>query len=314
MQAQPTAIVDTHHHLWALADSRYPWLQDEYDPGAFILGDYRALCRDFGVGELRECFGGAPVIASVHVEAERDRAEAVQETRWLHRQHALHGLPSAVVAWADLLAGDAGERLAEQAAYPLVRGIRCKPLTGRTAGERPTGAGSLHDARWPHALELLARHGLRWDLRVPFWHLEEAAALLARTAPVPVAVEHTGLPWDRGAAGLARWRQGMQALAALPQVHVKLSELGLKGQPWNAGDNARIVAEAVAIFGWRRCMFGSNFPVASLRAGYAELIRMTQQGLALAGLDAAQQQAVWCGNALTFYAIDKASHNPGGTP
>ncbi len=306
MFAEPKAIVDTHHHLWALDQGRYPWLQYGYDPQAFILGDYRALCRDFGVPELRQSFGGAPVVATVHVEAERERAEALAETRWLHEQHARYGLPkfpSAVVAWIDLLAADADERLAEQAAYPLVRGVRFKPVTGRKPDDRPTGAGSLHDKRWPEALERLAHHGLRWDLRVPFWHLEEAAAMLAKVPSVPVAVEHTGLPWDRSAAGLAVWRRGMQALAALPRVHVKLSEFGLRDQPWSTPDNARIVAEAVAIFGWRRCMFGSNFPVASLRAYYTELIDMTQQGLELAGLDEARRQAVWCDNALDFYAI-----------
>jgi predicted TIM-barrel fold metal-dependent hydrolase len=304
MHALPCAVVDAHHHLWALGEGRYPWLQQAYDARAFLLGEYRPLCRDFGVADLRRCFGDAPVVATVHIEAERERGQALEETRWLHAQHRLHGLPGAVVAWVDLLADDAEQRLAEQARWPLVRGIRFKPVTGRTPQEHPTGAGSLHDARWPRALELLLRHSLRWDLRLPFWHLEQAAAMLARCAPTPpVVVEHTGLPWDRSAAGLAVWRRGMQALAALPQVHVKLSELGLRDRPWNARENACIVAEAVSLFGWQRCMFGSNFPVASLRAGYGELVRMTQHALELAGLDAAQRQAVWCGNALAFYGI-----------
>ncbi|MDO5624092.1 MAG: amidohydrolase family protein [Pseudomonadota bacterium] len=301
---RPAAIVDTHHHLWVLAGRRYPWLQEAYDPRAFILGEYRALCQDFDAPAFRRSFGAAPVVASVHVEAECCRTQALAETQWLHQQHASCGLPSAVVAWVDLLAPDAGERLAEQAAWPLLRGVRFKPVTGRAAGEYPTGPGSLRDAHWPRALQRLARHGLRWDLRVPFWHLQEAAAMLADAPAVTVVLEHTGLPWDRGDAGLAVWRKGMQALADNPHVYVKLSELGLRGAPWHGPDNARIVAEAIAIFGWQRCMFGSNFPVASLRASYAQLIDMTQQALTLAGLSEAQQHAVWCGNALACYAIE----------
>lgn len=302
--AMPDAIVDAHHHLWKLDQGRYPWLQDAYDSQTFILGEYRAICRDFGVAELRRSFGAAPVAATVHVEAERSRDEAMAETVWLHKQHGEHGLPSAVVAWVDLLAPDADEGLAGQAAWPLVRGVRFKPVTARRAGDSCSGSGSLHDPAWPQALERLARHGLCWDLRVPFWHLEQAAAVLADSPTIDVALEHAGLPWDRSEPGLAAWRKGMEALAANPRVHVKLSEFGLPGEAWDSEQNARLAAEVVAIFGWQRCMFGSNFPVASLRADYQELIRMTGRGLALAGLDSAQRRAVWHDNAVRFYRIE----------
>ena len=135
----PRAIVDSHHHLWSLGHARHPWLQDGYDPQAFILGEYEALRRDFGVREFRASWDGQPVVASVHVEAECERGQALAETRWLHELHATYGLPNAVVAWVDLLAPDADERLAEQAAFALVRGIRCKPLAVPAA---------LCDARW----------------------------------------------------------------------------------------------------------------------------------------------------------------------
>ena len=30
-------LIDAHHHLWNLDSHRYPWLQDEVDPGFFRL-------------------------------------------------------------------------------------------------------------------------------------------------------------------------------------------------------------------------------------------------------------------------------------
>src|SRR5574341_1861852 len=113
----PRAIVDSHHHLWSLRHRRHPWLQQGYDPAGFMLGDYQALRREFGVAEFRASWQGQPVVASVHVEAECERGQALADTRWLHELRAEHGLPHAVVAWADLLAPDADERLAEHAAY-----------------------------------------------------------------------------------------------------------------------------------------------------------------------------------------------------
>ena len=116
-----------------------------------------------------------------------------------------------------------------------------------------------------------------------------------------VVVQHTGLPWDRSEAGLACWRSGMAALAALPGVHVKLSEFGLPGAPWDAASNVRVMRETLALFGWQRCMFASNLPVSGLRAPIAEVVRTVAE--ALAPLDAPARDAVWHGNASRVYRL-----------
>lgn len=301
----PHAIVDAHHHLWWLDGAiRYPWLQDSYDPAHFILGDYDALRRDFDVQAFRRAMSPrSPVVASVHVEAECARSDALAETRWLHQAAAADRLPSAVVAWVDLLADDACERIAEQTAYSLVRGVRFKPRTSRTPNETVDGAGSLSDPRWPRALDRLASFGLSWDLRLPFWHLEEAASLLSQTPAVNVVLEHAGLPWDRSPAGLACWRRGMEALAANARVTVKLSEFGLRDAVWNERENRRIIADAIAIFGAESCMFASNFPVAGLRVTYGALVDTMSAAMAEIDLSDAARRAIWHDNAVRIYRI-----------
>ena len=304
-EALPEAIVDSHHHLWDLARLSYPWLGDAYDASSFILGEYRPLCRNFLPADLRAAWGGLPVVATVHIEAECARSQALAETQWVAEQACSSGLPQAAVAYVDLLAPDADERLAEQAACALVRSIRFKPTTSRAPGEEVRDCpGALADGRWPQALARLQAHGLAWELRVPFWHLAEAAAVLRDFPTLPVVLEHTGLPWDRSERGLAAWRQGMAALAALPNVYVRLSELGLRDRPWRLEDNLPVIRDAVAIFGWQRCMFGSNFPVAGLRIGYPDLVRAMAQ--ALSHLDARARQAIWHDNALAFYHMRNA--------
>lgn len=303
--ALPEAIVDSHHHLWDLARISYPWLGDAYDASSFILGEYRPLCRNFLPTDLRAAWDGMPVVATVHIEAECARSQALAETQWILEQARESGLPNAIVAYSDLLAADADERLAEQAAHPQVRSIRFKPTTSRTPGEAVSDRpGALSDRRWPQALALLHRHGLAWDLRVPFWHLAEAAAILRDFPALPVVLEHTGLPWDRSEAGLAVWRSGMAALAELPNICVRLSELGLRDRPWRLEDNLPVIRDAVAIFGWQRCMFGSNFPVAGLRISYPDLVRSMAQ--ALSHLDDRARRAVWHDNARDFYRIRNA--------
>ncbi|MGO4331243.1 amidohydrolase [Cupriavidus sp. 2TAF22] len=300
----PSAIVDAHHHLWRLGDdARYPWLQERYDAQAFFLGDYSALRTDFGPEAYLAQWAGLPLAATIHVEAERHPAESLAETGWLHRIHAVHGLPNAIVAHVDFNGAELEQRLLAQAAFPLVRGVRCKPRTSARADLSVRGQpGTLQDARWLEGLRLLAEHGLSWDLRVPFWHLHEAADAVAMFPGLRVVLEHTGLPWDRSEQGLAAWRRGMEALARLPDVHVKLSEFGLPGAPWDRAGNVRVIRQALDIFGWQRCMFASNLPVSGLRAGLGEVVATVAE--ALRGLDATAADAVWRGNALRFYRAE----------
>ncbi|BAN27736.1 amidohydrolase family protein [Caballeronia insecticola] len=294
-------IIDAHHHLWDLSAGRYPWLQDEYHE-AFFLGDYRSICRDFLPDDYLATVRAQPVIGTVHVEAERARDEQIAETRWLHEVHELYGFPGAVVAHAWFDRPDTEEILAGHAAYPLVRGIRSKPVTSSRPGESVRGLrGTMQDPAWLEGFSLLARFGFSWDLRVPPWYLAEAADVARMFPGTPIALNHTGFPWDRSAEGLAQWRRGMEQLARQPNVFVKLSEFGLKDAPWNADDNRQIVLDAVSIFGVERCMFASNFPVAGLRVSYDVLIDSMKKMLEPLGRDALEK--VFYRNALQFYRV-----------
>ncbi|MDX1433502.1 MAG: amidohydrolase, partial [Gammaproteobacteria bacterium] len=75
-------IVDAHHHLWDLERNYYPWLCDRINPH-FFLGDYAAIRRSYLPADYRRDAAGHNVVATVHVDAEWDRADQVGETRWL---------------------------------------------------------------------------------------------------------------------------------------------------------------------------------------------------------------------------------------
>jgi predicted TIM-barrel fold metal-dependent hydrolase len=295
-------VVDAHHHLWDLSCGRYPWLQREYDAGKFFLGDYKPLCRDFLPADYLRASSGCEVVATVHVEAERDRDEQLAETAWLHEQNAQHGIPNAIVAHAWLDRPETGERLLEHLRFPLVRGIRCKPLTSASPTESVHGRpGTMRDERWLRGLSLLSRLGLSWDLRVPYWHLAEAAEVAALFPKLRIALNHHGLAWDRSAEGLKRWRDAMAMLAAQPNVHVKLSEFGLKDQAWDYESNRRVVLDALAIFGVERAMFATNFPVAGLRIGYGDLVGAMSRMLSDMSPD--QRDGFFWRNAKAFYRL-----------
>lgn len=268
-------IVDAHHHFWDLnAGGHYPWLQEEYDDG-FFLGDYHRLRQDFLPEHYRASTAGYDVAADVHVEAERSRSEQVSETSFLRELHDRDGTPSVLVGHVGFLQPDCYEILSGHAAEPLMRGIRSKPVTAPNAESVAAvtgGPGTLQDPKWVEGLAQLELFGFSWDLRVQAWHLSQAAAVVRDLPGIPVVLNHCGLPLDRTPDGLALWRDGMYELADLPNVSVKVSEMGLRGGLWDEESNRAVVRDVIQIFGWDRAMFASNLPVSSLAVNFHDLV------------------------------------------
>ena len=299
--AGPPPFIDAHHHFWDLGHNPHPWLQDQ--PVAdFRYGSYEALKRNYLPDDFVRDTGACAPAASVHIEAEWSRATPVDETRWLATLAQRYRRPSVVVAHADL--GDAQARhvLAAQAAFPMVRGIRHKPAVAATAQDARRGApGSMDDACWREGYALLEKFGLSFDLQAPWWHLEQAFELARDFPATPLILNHTGLPSDRSAQGLAGWRHALARLAEAPNTALKISGLGQLGRPWTATDNVPLIQEAITIFGAERCMFASNFPVDSLVTSYGAIVSAFAQ--AIAPLAAQRRQALWAGNAARIYRI-----------
>ena len=301
---KPLKIVDAHHHLWDLDKNYYPWLSDEPDEH-FFLGDYDALKQNFLPGDYRTETEGYAVVATVHVDAEWDRAAQVAETEWLHRLAADHGMPNAVVGHVWLANRNREEVLAGHAGYPMVRGVRSKPLTAHSpdqAGSVNGQPGSMQDPEWLAGYALLQTYGLSYDLRVPHWHLPEAADVVERFPETSVVLNHAGLPWDRSAEGLSVWRENMKIIARAPNVMVKISEFGLKDAPWRLEENRRVVLETIEIFGIERCMFASNLPVCRLRAPFKTIADGVMD--TVRDFPRAEQEMLFSGNAAEFYKLD----------
>lgn len=294
-------IVDAHHHLWDLEGAiSYPWLSNNEHA---YMGDNSSLRRTYLPDEYRRDTALHNVVATVHIEAECDRRFQVAETEWLSRIAAAHGMPQAIVAhaWIDTPGSD--EILSRHKAFSLVRGIRTKPIISKGPADSVRGQPrSMQDPKWRKGLGLLEKHDLSWDLRITWWHLEEAAEVVAEHPGLRVVLNHTGYPLDRSPEALVTWRRGMEALAACPNVHCKISGLTVLGQPWTLAANKPIIRDAIRIFGVDRCMFASNFPVDGLKGSWDHIYSCFKK--AVADLPLADRQMLFCRNALRFYRID----------
>lgn len=297
----PLPIVDAHHHLWNLeGDLAYPWLTNGEHS---YQGDNSSLNRTYLPEEYFRDTALHNVIATVHVEAECDRSKQVEETAWVSAQAKATGMPNAIVAHAWIDEPNSEEILKRQKAFPLVRGIRTKPIIANGPNDSVAGQPrSLQDLKWRAGLALLEKYHLSWDLRVPWYHLVEAAEVAAEHPNLRIALNHTGYPMDRSPEALAVWRKGMEALAACPNVWCKLSGLPVLAAPYTVANNQPIILDAIRIFGADRCMFASNFPVDGLKGSWDYIYSTYKRSVS--DFSQKDREKLFAKNALAFYRIE----------
>ena len=264
------SITDAHHHLWTIGTGLRPWVEQRGIVRFF--GDPTPIQSDYRPEQFRADWEGLLVTSSVHVQVGTAPGREVEETAWLESEAERAGLPSAIVAFADLTSPDLERTLDDHAASsPRLRGIR--QIVGRHPSEdaRTGSQALLADARFLAGLRSLRARGLSFDLQLTAPMLAQALRLFEQVPDLPVALCHAGSPWDRSPEGLARWRADLTQFAQLPRASVKLSGLGMFDRQWTVSSLAPIVKNALEAFGPQRTMWGSNFPVDKLYRGYRPL-------------------------------------------
>jgi predicted TIM-barrel fold metal-dependent hydrolase len=300
--AQPgRVIIDAHHHVWDPIRNYHPWLRDA-PPIPFRYGDYSSIRGRYLPADYRADAASWIIASSVYVETEWDPTDPTGEMDYVATLIERDGLPTVAVAQAWLDRAYAAAVLESHSSRPFVRGVRHKPRANARANDG--AAGGMMDAPWREGFKRLAPLGLRFDLQTPWWHLGEAARLAADFPDTQIILNHTGLPSDRSADGIAGWRDAMETLAACPNVTVKISGLGQRGQPWTIAANRDIVLTTIELFGVERCMFASNFPVDRICADFATIYGGFQQ--IVADFSQSEKDALFADNARRIYAIEGA--------
>ena len=285
----PTPRIDAHQHFWRLSRGDYGWLTPRLGP----------LYRDFDPEHLAPLLRARGIGACVAVQA----AESTDETRFLLSLAATHPWIAGVVGWVDVHApGAVDDADALRALGPLV-GLR--PML------QDRDPGYVTDGRARPVLEWLAREGVVLDALVRTNHLEDLCTLLDRHPSLRLVIDHAAKPDLRpgAAAGTReRWTHGMRALAERG-ASVKLSGLLTEAAAGAGHDELRPTFDfLLSAFGPGRMLWGSDWPVLTLAAGYERWCEVTDA--LLAPLAPGERDGVLGGNAARFYRLGPAAGAP----
>ncbi|WP_118184089.1 amidohydrolase family protein [Paraburkholderia phosphatilytica] len=295
-------VVDPHIHLWDLKTHRYPWLEN---PGVSFVGDARDLQHDYLIADLLADANEIDVLKVVHVEANHDPADPVEETRWLQsvaNDPASRGMPNGIVAWIDFSAANAAELLEAHASFANTRGVRQILNVHGNKLYDYVGRQYLQEKTWRENFALLKRHNLSFDMQLYPSQMDEAAELARAHPDTAFIVNHAGMFVDRtSVVGWRAWRDGLRKLAACNNVSVKISGLAMFDHAWTVESFRPYVLDTIDAFGAERAMFASNFPVDRLFGSYGDLWRAYAS--IVSDLSASEQAALFRTNAERIYRI-----------
>ena len=318
-------IIDPHHHLWERADERYllpDLLADTgsgHDIRATVFIQCASMYRPDGPEALR-ALGETEFVNGI---------AAMAATGFYGRTLAAAG----IVGHADLTMGEAVGPVLD--AHRAIAGTRFRGVRNRTAWHpspdvrsnlvTPPPGPLAHPAFATGAREL-AKRGLTLDVWA--YHPQLPLVLdLARAVPeVTLILNHVGGALGTGpfagrrAEVLAAWRPLLRALAAQPNVLVKIGGLAMEVTGFDFHEHdlpptsehlaacwKPYVETCIEAFGAGRCMFESNFPVDKGMASYVAVWnafkRLTQ------GASEPERRALFAGTALRTYRLAEV---PGG--
>lgn len=273
--------IDAHQHFWALARGDYGWLTP----------DLAAIYRDFLPEDLAPLLDAAGIDGTIIVQA----APTEAETRFMLGLAEANDFVKGVVGWIDFEAADAPQRIAEMAKSPLLVGLR--PMIQDIADPD----WMLGDRLAP-AFEALIASGLRFDALTKPQHLKALLTLLRRYPEMKTVIDHGSKP-DIAGGTSHDWATDMAAIAEETNAFCKLSGLVTEAGPhWSVDDLRPYVTHLLKIFGPERLIWGSDWPVCTLAAAYAEWTAATEQ--LLSGLSQTETDAIMGGNAIRFYGLE----------
>lgn len=281
-------LIDAHQHYWRLDRGDYAWLTPQLGP----------LYRDFEPANLAAQLESCRVAATVLVQAAATEAE----TRFLIALARQHVSIAGIVGWVDFEAVDAGERIARlvDEGSGVIKGFR--PMIQDIADPRWLDRPEL-DA----AFEALVAADLSFDALVTPRHLEPLRQRLQKHPRLRAVLDHAGKPDI--AVGVESptfeaWALQLERLARETPICCKLSGLLTEAAPGaNTAALDPYVAHIFACFGPERVLWGSDWPVLTLRASYEQWFEMAS---ALVQRHApGAEEIVFATNAQRFYRLSK---------
>lgn len=276
-------FIDTHQHLIYRDRFGYGWTSDipPLASGDFTVEDYADVTE------------GAGIAGTLFMETGVDDADYKAEARFVAGLVGGNGMLGQIASCRPE-EDDGYEAWLDECSEMNVVGFR------RILHVMPDELSQSETFR--SNLRKIGAAGLPFDLCVLARQLPIAADLAKACDDQPMVLNHCGVP-DIAGGAFEDWAAGIDALAALPHVHAKLSGITAYCAPGTASvETLRPwVDHVLEKFGPTRVVWGGDWPVVNLGTGLADWMMITRE--LLGTLTAEDQAAMAATNARALYGV-----------
>lgn len=273
--------IDAHQHFWRYNAAEYDWIDDS-------MGRLR---RDFFPSDLERELQAAGFDGAIAVQAR----QTLEETRWLLELADKSPFVLGVVGWVDLRSPEVRTQLNEFARHRKLLGIR--HIVQGEPDDR-----FLLQPDFLRGIAALEKFDLTYDILIYPRHLPVAAEFVERFPRQRFVLDHLAKPLIKSQA-MQPWASDIRKLAEFPNAFCKLSGLVTEADwsDWKPEQITPYLDVTLECFGAERLMIGSDWPVCTVAATYAQTMSMVIDFLAK--LPAKAAEAVLGGTAQRFWKL-----------
>ena len=272
--------IDAHQHFWKYDSERFEWITD----------DMAELRRDFLPEDLYPILQNSQIDGCIAVQAE----EHLLETEFLLELSDSHPWILGVVGWVELAQDNLDELLDAWSSNSKLLGFR-EVLQSKDPEY-------MLRKDFIRGIRKIGQRGYTYDL-LTYPHQLSAALKLVDSCPNQgFVIDHLSKP-DIKVGDWKAWKKSLQPFGERELVCAKVSGLVTEAdwKKWNSSDLFPYLEIALEIFGPKRLLFGSDWPVCLAAGDYQEVIGVIESFSDQ--LSGNEKDALFGENAQEFYKI-----------
>jgi L-fuconolactonase len=272
--------LDSHQHFWKYDPKRQPWINEEM----------KVIRKNFLPEDLFPLMEQTQIEGCIAVQAD----ESIRETAFLCDLALEYDFIKGVVGWADLASDDLDKDLDQFADQVKLKGYR-EVLQSKNVDYmlRP---------EFIRGINKLGKRGYTYDILI-FANQLEATYHFAKKAPEqPFVINHLAKPKVK--LGIWReWKKELSLLAERDYIFCKLSGIITEAdwKKWRKEELKVYLDTALELFGPKRLMFGSDWPVCLVAGQYEQVLEIIE--LFIQPLSQSEKAQIMGGTAMEFYGI-----------
>lgn len=273
--------IDSHQHFWKFDPVRDSWIDESM----------KVIQKDFYPRDLQPVLSANGIDGCIAVQAD----QSLSENEFHLELASKHDFIKGIVGWIDLQADNISDQLESYQEHQKIKGFRHV-----LQGEKQRDFMLRPDFK--RGIGALLKFGYTYDILIYPDQLEYTKQFVAAFPDQPFVIDHLAKPHIKDRK-IDQWRDDIASVAAYENVYCKVSGMVTEAEwvGWKQSDFTPYMDAIVEAFGTNRLMFGSDWPVCLVAAGYDQVLGIINDYFK--SFSKMEQDAIFGATAMRFYNL-----------